>query len=48
MRYGPQVAVVVFGGGLVWRAWVDEYLARGFAIVLCDGYARIHQTLGHG
>ena len=33
--------VIVYGGGLNHRAYIDEVKRRGDSVVLCDGYAEI-------
>ena len=36
-----QVGVIVYGGGINARAWIDAAKQEGCAIVLRDGYCEI-------
>ena len=42
--YGKQFGIIAFGGGLNARHAVNEYLARGFVVIWCGDYARIHEA----
>ena len=37
-----QVAVIVYGGGLNARWYINEFKRHGYAVLLCDGYCAIY------
>lgn len=43
MSYGKQVGVIVYGGGINIRAFVNETKRAGFVVVFRDGYATVHE-----
>jgi len=42
-KYGKQIGVIVYGGGLNIRHFADEFKKRGYVVVYADGHARIHE-----
>ncbi len=36
-----QRGVIIAGGGMNFRAWIDEAKAQGYAIVLCGHYCEL-------
>lgn len=43
LKYGKQIGVIVHGNGINMRAWGEAEKAKGYVVVYCDGYARIHE-----
>ena len=41
---GKQIGVIVYDKSLNYRAWINEYINRGYVVVICDGYATIHES----
>ena len=43
-RYGKQVGVIGYGGGINVRHWAEEARKDGFVVVFDLGFARIHEA----
>ena len=44
MKYGKQIGVIVYGGGINVRHWANEARKQGFVVVYDFGFVRIHEA----
>ena len=44
MKYGKQIGVIVYGGGINVRHFADEAKRAGHIVVYDFGFARIHEA----
>lgn len=38
-----QIGVIVFGGGLNARHWIEEAKKDGYYVLICNGYAELYK-----